>query len=113
MLGTLTLAYRWTKSSNTKACFIIKYYIFYLLNIIFKVENRMVVWVQNGFKCVGCYPYDYVADWELLLVAAAQHHEKLQQCMLLAQENVRIQNLNMYHSHTIAKVKNPKSNHHY
>ena len=27
-----------------------------LLNIVLKVKNRMVVWVQNDSKCIGCLP---------------------------------------------------------
>ena len=28
----------------------------YLKGIILKVKNVMVVWVQNGCKCIGCLP---------------------------------------------------------
>ena len=71
-----TLAYSWTKSSNTKS--------FYnkvlntscnLLYTILKVKNKMVVWIQNGCKCIMCLPsrlygwigavaYWYLALWE-------------------------------------------------
>lgn len=50
----------------------------------------MAVYVQNGFKCVA---HDSVADWELWLTAAAQHHEIGSYCMLLAWEKIKIQTL--------------------
>lgn len=57
-------------------------------------------------------PHEHVAFWKLLL-AAAQHHEAVLYCMLLAWEKIQIQKfqvwflLNGYHCGTIEKLKNP------
>ena len=57
MLRTLTLAYSLAKSSNTSLFYNYVLNIsYYLLNTILKVKNRMVVWIQNGGKCVGDLP---------------------------------------------------------
>ena len=39
------------------------------------------------------YPHDCMADWELWLAADAQHHEKVLNCILLALEKIKIQNV--------------------
>ena len=56
------------------------------MTTVLKVENRMVVSVSV------VYPLDHTAAWELRLNAAAQHHEKVSHCTLLAQEKLKIQN---------------------
>ena len=68
MLKTLTLAYSWAKSSN-KAYFKVLNISGNLFNTVLKVKNRMTVWIQNGRKCICCYPCDCMADWELPLAA--------------------------------------------
>lgn len=37
------------------------------------------------------YPHELVADWELQLAAAAQHHERVLYHILLAREKIKIQ----------------------
>lgn len=37
----------------------------------------MVVWVQNGHKCIVIDPHDDVAVWKLQLAAPAQHQERV------------------------------------
>lgn len=57
------------------------------------MNNRMVVWVQNGCKPTGCCAWDRVADWETSL---AQERSKLQVRFLL----------NLYCFRTILKSGN-------
>lgn len=64
-----------------------------LLNSVPKVRNRLVVWVQNGSKCIGCLPHDCMADWELRLAAVAQHHRRVSYSISPVQEKIRLQNL--------------------
>lgn len=62
--GTVTLAYRWAKSSgNTVHC-----------------------------KVLVVHPCGCVADWELRLTATAQHCDRVSYCIWLAPENITIQN---------------------
>ena len=54
----------------------------------------MAVWVQNGLRVPAVYPRDRMAEWELQLAAAAQHHKRASCCILLAPEKIKIQNSN-------------------
>lgn len=60
--GTLTLAFRWTKSSNTKS-------VLCLLECTeqcnWKWKSRMVVWVHNGCECLVVHSADHETDLEL------------------------------------------------
>ena len=38
----------------------------HVLNTVLKVKNRMVVWIQSGFKYI-----DHMTDWEVGLTATA------------------------------------------
>ena len=80
------------------------------MNTVLRVKNRMAVWVQYGYKCVGCLPHGCVVDWELCLAAAAQHYKRILYYILLAQEKIKIQRLDM-HQFSIIKSKNSKLNH--
>lgn len=54
-LKTLMMAYSCAKSPNTKP--VLQWTVeclMYCLNTVLKVNNRMVVWAQNGCKCIGC-----------------------------------------------------------
>ena len=59
-----------------------------LLNTVLKGKDSIAVWVQNGHKCMG---YNRVADGELRLAAAAQHHEKVSYRISLGREMIEIQ----------------------
>ena len=48
--------------------------------------NRMIV------NVLVVYPCDCMADWELWLAAAAQHHKRVSCGILLAWERIKIQN---------------------
>ena len=37
-----------------------------LLTSVLTVKNNIVIWVQSGFKCVGCF-LARLCDWELRL----------------------------------------------
>lgn len=39
------------------------------------------------------YPRDYLADWELWIAVAAQHHERVSYHILLAWGEIKMQNL--------------------
>ena len=56
----------------------------HLLNTVLEVRQNGV-WVQHGCKCTGYLLREWVAEWELLLPAATQHHERGSYCTLLAQ----------------------------
>ena len=53
----------------------------------------MVEWVQNDWKCISisCLHRNRVADWDLQLSAAAQHHERVSYHILIARGEVKIQ----------------------
>ena len=50
----------------------------------------MVVWVQSGSSELAVYPWDCVADGELGLAAAAQHHKRTLCHISLAWEKIEI-----------------------
>lgn len=60
------------------------------------------------------YPYDHVADWELLFPATAQYHQRVSYCISLSQGKAHSSKfeaqfiLNAYHFCTV-KLKNYKS----
>ena len=66
---------------------------------------------------VSGYPHDLVATWELWLVTAAQHHERVLYYISPAQEKIKIQKfeveflVNAYCFHTIVELNNCKLNH--
>ena len=74
----LTLAYSWTKSSKQSLSY--NKVLNSSCNLLNRqVKNRMVVWVQNGCKCVSCLPL-WLHGWlEAAAPATAQHQE----CILL------------------------------
>ena len=53
------------------------------------MKNGIVVWVPHGFKPIVSPHYGCVADWELWLTAAVQHHESIY-CVSLAWESAKI-----------------------
>ena len=61
----------------------------HVLNTVLKVKNRMVVWVQNGCKCL-----DWLLSWSLgwlgNVTAIAQYHERLLDYIAL--EKITIKN---------------------
>lgn len=82
-------------------------------NTVLKVRKRMVVWLQNGFKCISCLP-EWLCGWlgggahcccpgsgERILLQSSQEKIKMQN----AKFRVRLL-LNMYHFHTIVNLKN-------
>ena len=80
ILGIITLADSLTKSSNTKPIFgkvlrILRNF----LNIVLKLKNKMLLWVQDGCILLVAYPHDHMVAWELWLTSA-QHHKRA--CML-------------------------------
>lgn len=55
-----SVSLRLGKIISHKAYFLIKYQISHfrnVLNIVLKVINKMVEWVQSGCKCLGCLPF--------------------------------------------------------
>ena len=44
---------------------------------VLRVKDRTVVWVQNGYKCIGVYSCDCMAGWEMWLAATAQRHKRV------------------------------------
>ena len=71
----------------------------------------MVVWVQNGCKCVGFYTYDRGADWELWLIMLSSFRREAHTAYHYPRKN---QNpkfevqflLNVYRFHSIVKSQN-------
>ena len=57
------------------------------LNTVLKVKNRMVI------NVLIVHPRDHMADWQLQPTATGQHHERVSDHILLAQEKIKIQNL--------------------
>ena len=52
-------------------------------------------WLYGYGKVVSVsvvYPHNHMADWELQLTAAIQHHERVSYHISLAQEKIKIQN---------------------
>lgn len=80
-----------------------------LWNIVLKEKNRMIVWVQNGYKCTGCLPSNVwlTRSCSLLLlpsitectrfshIASPGKYKNLETCLLP----------NAYCFHTIVKLK--------
>ena len=48
--------FQWVVSSHQVARVLVLSVSSNVLNTVLKVKNRMVVWVQNGCKCIGCLP---------------------------------------------------------
>ena len=59
VLRKLTLTYEWDKAN-----FIIKCWILPVIHWIlyWKWKSRMIIWVQNGRKCISCLP-SWLWDW--------------------------------------------------
>ena len=86
-----------------------------LLNTVLKVKKRIVIWVQNGCKCVDCLP-----SWSSGWPGAAAHYTASQQgsyWIPLATEKIKIPNSkfpfppNVYRFCAIVKSTNRNSNH--
>lgn len=56
-----------------------------LLNFIPKVKNRIVIWVQNGFKFISFSPQKL---GELWLGVTAQHHKRLLYYISVARKKI-------------------------
>lgn len=48
-----------------------------LLTTVLKMQDRMVVWVQDGCSVLVVSPHDHMAAWELWMAAVAQHHKRV------------------------------------
>ena len=86
----------------------------YVLNTVLKVKIRMVKWIWNGCKCVGCL-HSWFWGWPgAQLTAAAQNHQEISYCILLARERVKIQIWSSFTECVLLlqhhEVKNHKSN---
>lgn len=84
MLRTLTLAYSWAKSSNTKPVNEVLNISCNLLNTVLKVTNRMIGSVSVVYPC---------ELWLTGLTATVQHHERVSDHRSLGWEKIKIQNL--------------------
>ena len=57
VLRTLTLAWSWAKSPNTKPkADLVLNILCSWLHTIPKLKSRVVFWVQSGCNCIGCFP---------------------------------------------------------
>ena len=56
---------------------------------VLKVKCKTVIWAENGYRCIGSLPHDYVADWELwvscycLASPESEYHRELAQKKIL------------------------------
>jgi hypothetical protein len=55
-------------------------------------HNIKKTWQHYVLSSLIVYLHDLKADWELQLAAAVQHHERVLDCISLAQEKIKIQN---------------------
>ena len=62
-------------------------------DIILKVKNRMVYGYRMALSIAVVHTHDCVADSELRLTLAAQHHKRVSYHISLAWEKIKIQNL--------------------
>lgn len=86
-------------------------YLMLFVNTLLMSENRMVVWVQSGCKCMGCFPHDHVGDLIQLPTIIREYY--ITYCQLGKKKaKVKVQLLlNANHFHTIIRLKNCKLNH--
>ena len=85
-----------------------------LLDTVLKVKTSMVVWVQDVVTVPVICCCDCLADWELRLAAAAQHHRREPYRISQAWKESKFKVwflLNVYQLCTVVKSKNHKSNH--
>lgn len=70
----------------------------------------MVALAQNSYKSISVvYPCNHVAEWELWLIATAQHHDSTTQHIASLEKKIKIQSMSSTKCvHTILKLESHK-----